>query len=163
MIKYFVIITASIFLLWACNKAEQKSDTAEVHNHDTEMTHQHNTDDAHNHSEEDNSPLTLDNGKKWKVNDEMRPFVLQGEEIVGKFYDLKDTNYAALAVDIKRLDDELIKSCTMDGKSHDELHKWLNPHLELVDDLSKASTASNGSAIVAKLKDSYKKYHQYFQ
>ena len=58
--------------------------------------------------------------------------------------------------------DELINSCTMDGKSHDELHKWLAPHLELVEKLG-ASDDAEAKELVSKLADSYKTYHEYFQ
>jgi hypothetical protein len=51
----------------------------------------------------------------------------------------------------------------MDGKSHEELHKWLAPQLELVEELRKENNAEKEKELVHKLVDSYKIYHQYFQ
>ncbi|MOA59843.1 hypothetical protein D3C78_1845640 [compost metagenome] len=51
----------------------------------------------------------------------------------------------------------------MSGKSHDELHKWLHPHLELVTKLEKAENEKDSNAIISQLLESYKTYHEYFQ
>ena len=50
----------------------------------------------------------------------------------------------------------------MDGKSHDELHKWLHPHLEIVKALEDEADASKANEIVLQLQDSYQQYHHYF-
>lgn len=51
----------------------------------------------------------------------------------------------------------------MDGKSHDELHKWLHPHLEIVKTLENETDATKANEVVAQLQHSYKEYHEYFQ
>ena len=51
----------------------------------------------------------------------------------------------------------------MKGKSHDELHKWLAPHLKLVADLEKANNEIEAKELLLKLKSSYDLYDQYFQ
>ena len=51
----------------------------------------------------------------------------------------------------------------MDGKSHDELHKWLHPHLELVKELENSSDENEAKEIVLKLQKSNEMYHQYFK
>ena len=56
-----------------------------------------------------------------------------------------------------------MKSCTMKGESHDELHKWLHPHMELVEELSKAKTDEKANELVSQLRESYQSYNQYFQ
>ncbi len=43
----------------------------------------------------------------------------------------------------------------MDGKSHDELHKWLHPHLEIVKALANETDAEKSNKIVSKLQKSY--------
>src|SRR5690554_5471571 len=78
--------------------------------------------------------IELDNGAKWKVNEEMIPFVHNAEAILGQY---KGGDYKKLAEQLANENKKLINSCTMKGKSHDELHKWLHPHLELVKDLKK--------------------------
>ncbi len=72
------------------------------------------------------------------------------------------TDYKTIAEQIKDQNSQLIKSCTMDGKSHDELHKWLHPHLELVKELENESNVEKVHEIISKIQYSYNLYHQYF-
>ena len=51
----------------------------------------------------------------------------------------------------------------MEGKSHEELHRWLHPHLELVKELSGVEDEAQGENIVRRLDASYKLYSEYFQ
>lgn len=60
------------------------------------------------------------------MNDEMKPFVAKGEGLVTTYLQSSQTNYNKLAQKLKDQNNQLIKSCTMKGKSHDELHKWLH-------------------------------------
>lgn len=93
----------------------------------------------------------------------MKPFVVKGEELVNSYIQNNQTDYKALAQQIKDQNNQLIKSCTIDGKSHDELHKWLHPHLELVIVLEKVKDENEAKQIVEKLKQSNELYHQYFE
>ena len=106
--------------------------------------------------------LTLDNGQKWKINKEMQPFILKGSDLVNQYLKENKTDYKALAAELSTQNSQLIKSCTMKGKSHDELHKWLHPHLELVEQLGNESNAENAQKTVLKLQESYQTYQQYF-
>lgn len=47
----------------------------------------------------------------------------------------------------------------MKGQAHDELHKWLLPYIELVDDFSKDKSNEN----LAKIQESFTTFNQYFQ
>jgi hypothetical protein len=96
----------------------------------------HQNDDGDKHNDDDNDEsqtIELNNGEKWKVNAEMIPHILEGEEILAKY---DNTDYKTLAKQLKEKNSGLIKSCTIEGKSHDELHKWLHPHIELITTLS---------------------------
>ncbi len=107
--------------------------------------------------------IELNNGKKWAVNKEMKPFIAKGEALVNDYLKKNLSDYHILAKEIKEQNDILIESCTMDGKSHEELHKWLHPHLELVENLEKETDANKAKDIILKLEKSYKEYSRYFQ
>ena len=92
----------------------------------------------------------------------MKPFVMKGEELVNAYVQNEQKDYKALAQQLKEQNNQLIKSCTMDGKSHDELHKWLHPHLEIVKALEDEADASKANEIVLQLQISYQEYHHYF-
>lgn len=118
--------------------------------------------DAHQH-EESSDALELDNGNRWKVNEEMKVFVQGGENLVQAYLADGGSDHAALARQVKEQNDQLIKSCTMQGKSHDELHKWLHPHIAMVKELANETDAAKASERVSELQHSYALYHQYFQ
>ena len=111
---------------------------------------------------EESDVLALNNSEKWAVNEEMKPFVMNGEALVSSYISENRTDYKELANALKEENNKLIKSCTMDGASHDELHKWLHPHLELVGNLENAADEKMGQEVVQKLSDSYVTYHQFF-
>lgn len=102
-------------------------------------------------------------GDKWLVNDEMKPFIEQAEVRLQEHKDKQSTDYALLAADLKSKNGELIKSCTMEGESHDALHEWLYPHIELLKALEQAENINQANAIIDKLHISFKTYHQSFQ
>lgn len=106
--------------------------------------------EEHQH-DETSEAVELNSGKKWIVNDEMKPFVAKGEGLVTTYLQSSHTNYNELAQQLKEQNNQLIKSCTMKGKSHDELHKWLHPHLELVEALEKSANENEAKGIVLKL------------
>ncbi len=107
--------------------------------------------------------IETDNGKKWQVSEAMKPFIKNGVDLVNAYVETKDEDYKKLAEKIRLENNQLIKSCTMKGKSHDELHKWLHPHLELVDALGKAKDTTEANKIIQLLQQSNSTYQQYFE
>lgn len=149
--KKTLILAISALFLMGCNSSSEQSQT------DEETI----TQDEHSY-EIDSEGLVSNNGEKWIVNDEMKPFVKHGEELANSFTPTNEANYEDLAKSIKEQNDLLIKNCTMEGKSHDELHKWLHPHMELVDQLEKEEDAEKAATVLNEIKKSYKQYHEYF-
>ena len=149
--KKVFVLGISILFLWSCNNSPEKSTPHQETENHTE--HQH---------DESSEAIELNNGEKWLVNEEMKPFVLKGEELVNAYIQNNQTDYKALAQQVKDQNSQLIKSCTMGGKSHDELHKWLHPHLEIVKTLENETDATKANEIVSQLQYSYQHYHQYF-
>lgn len=149
--KKVIVFGMGILLLWSCNNSTEKS-----------TTHQETENHAEHHHDENSEAIELNNGEKWLVNEEMKPFVLKGEELVNAHIQDGKTDYKTLAEQLKDQNSQLIKSCTMDGKSHDELHKWLHPHLDIVKALENETDATKANEIVSQLQYSYQHYHQYF-
>lgn len=144
-IKILSLILLSVVLTLSCNN------TSDHHGHETtEAAHAHETTEA----------IELNNGERWVVNQEMIPFVEQSVKLMAE-YDGAD--YKTLAAGLKENNNKLIKSCTMEGKSHDELHKWLHPHLDYVKALGKAESQEEADKIIEDLKESFNTYNTYFQ
>ena len=149
--KKVLVLAISSFVLWSCNNSSEKA-----------KSNQETKQEEHQH-DETSEAVELNIGKKWIVNDEMKPFVAKGEGLVTTYLQSSHTNYNELAQKLKDQNNQLIKSCTMKGKSHDELHKWLHPHLELVEALGKSTNENEAKGIVLKLQKSNEAYHQYFE
>ncbi|MFZ1705040.1 MAG: hypothetical protein WAT79_11895 [Saprospiraceae bacterium] len=109
---------------------------------------------------DENALIELVNGEKWMVNAEMKPYILDAENILAQY---ANSNYKELAEQLKDKNKGLIKSCTMDGQSHDELHKWLHPHMELIEALADAENGQEANKVIIELKKSFANYHTYFQ
>ena len=152
MNKLILTFAVGSLLLYSCGNS-----TNEKLNNQTEVA-EHND----HHHDDESEAIELNNGEKWLVNEEMKPFVMKGEELVNAYIQNNHTDYKALAQQVKDQNSQLIKSCTMDGKSHDELHKWLHPHLEIVKALEDEADASKANEIVLQLQHSYQQYHHYF-
>lgn len=149
--KRTILFGLSIFLFWSCNNSSSKTTTDqqdEIHE-----THHH---------DESSQVIELNNGEKWVVNSEMKPFVSKGAELVNVYVQENKTDFKELTTQLKEQNNQLIKSCTMKGKSHDELHKWLYPHLELVKELDNETDTVKAKEIVVKLQNSYQQYQIYF-
>ncbi|CAM4062491.1 hypothetical protein FLAN108750_08340 [Flavobacterium antarcticum] len=149
--KQIFILAVTAALLMSCKDEVKTTETDKT----TVIEHVQTTDET-------SDAITLNNGEQWVVNEEMKPFVMKSEAILDAYVKNNGTDYKKLAQDIKDQNDLLIKSCTMEGPSHDELHKWLHPHLELVGKLAETEDAAKAKEMVAELQTSYQMYHQYF-
>lgn len=106
--------------------------------------------------------IELIDNAKWAVNSEMKPFVERSEFVLNKYVSENKTNYIELSALLREQNSLLIQSCTMSGESHDQLHKWLHPHLGLVKKLKKADDEIAAGKVVDELKASFESYHYYF-
>lgn len=142
--KYLIWILPAAFM-FACNN---------------QASHQHG-ETEHVHAKEA-TEISLNSGEKWLVNAEMKPFVLESETAVQR-YEAGEFEYHQLAAMLEENNNSLISSCTMEGVSHEELHKWLHPHLEMTKELKEAKSQEEADAAVEQLRVSFETYHEYFQ
>lgn len=108
-------------------------------------------------------PIELNNGEKWKVNAEMMPPLNASQKLVSDFPSNNKKNYKALAEQLKENNKLLISSCTMNGKSHDELHKWLHPYMSLLDELENSEKENEANHVFEKIEKSFETFNQNFQ
>ena len=126
-------------------------------NNSTEKT----TNSEHSHDHDDS--IILDNGEKWKVVDEMLAHIRNMEADIVSFSGNEQKNYASLAVKLEDNIALLTSNCTMKGKAHDELHKWLLTYINLVDDLSNSADDEEASKHYSELQESFRTFNTYFK
>jgi hypothetical protein len=143
-------IVLSTFFLFSCNEKTNTEPTAEA---ETEIHEEH----GHDHSNE--ISIQLNEGQKWKVDDNMMVHIQNMEKDVASFDNSKPENYQVLADNLKENLDLLTSNCTMKGQAHDELHKWLLPYLDLVDEFSEAKSTEQ----LTKIQESLITFNTYFE
>ena len=162
MKRFIIPAIIGTAMLISCEKKVEHSDHA-----DHATTEQTSSENHNEHAtNEDHSAaaikLELDNGKKWKTNPEMLPFINEQEKLLDNFDDDKD-DYKILAANLNSANQKLIKSCTMTGKSHEILHVWLTDHMKNIDLLANAKDKIEAEKIIDELEKSMENYHQFFE
>ncbi len=159
----FVIGTIGCFLMLSC----ENQNTEETERHVEAETHDEHHEMAENHAHEneahEHEALSLNNGEKWAINEEMQPHVLAQEELIKEYIASQSDDHKTLADQMIEENTNLINSCTMEGESHDELHKWLHPHMELLDALKEAESEEKAEEKVNEIEQSFVTFHEYFQ
>lgn len=118
----------------------------------------------HQHSESDS--IELNNGAKWKVVSEMMAHIRNMESDINRFAETKHTelkDFKQLGASLQKNIDLLTSSCTMVGKAHDELHKWLLPYIDMVDNLNKSKNSDESLRTLEEIRSSYKTFNIYFE
>ena len=124
MIKPITLFAISLFLFSCGNTSNEKS------KEETEtITHE-----EHQHDEE-SEVIELNNGEKWKVDANMITHIRNMENDVNSFAKVEQKDYKSLSEKLQSNIDLLTSNCTMKGKAHDELHKWLLPYIDMVKEL----------------------------
>lgn len=163
MKKHIIItVVACISMAYGC------SDPITKENNETVKAQQEpisaSTESEHHHTE--GASIELNNGLKWKVEVEMIKYIRNMESDVKLFSEANNknlNNYITLGAGLQKNIDLLTSNCTMEGKAHDELHKWLLPYIDMVDKFNKSKNESDTQAIFKEIKNSFVLFNQYFE
>lgn len=158
------ILTIAIIssLLIGCNETKHKNENTELVE-TTEAAHEKYGNDM---AAMDNSwvnEINLDNGNKWDANKETTEGVHKMLSLVQTSEQKTLEDYQSLAKDLNEAKNYLVKECTMEGPSHDNLHVLLHPLIEKIEALGKVSTVNEGSVVTASIKENLNAYSKYFQ
>jgi len=146
------LIVISLFLFSCGNTSIEKSkeETETV----THEEHQHNV---------EMQTIELNNGEKWQVDANMLTHIRNMENDVVSFSKVEQKDYQSLSEKLQSNIDLLTSNCTMKGKAHDELHKWLLPYIDLVKELSEAKNETEATKQFENIQISFTTFNQYFQ
>jgi hypothetical protein len=142
-----LFVTALIFS--SCKHSERDEKHEENHV---------NTEEKACHHEADK--LQLNGEKKWGVNPEM---MIHIRSIEKELMNYKDQEHQTFGKTLQGHINELTQSCTMNGKAHDELHKWLMPFIEKTQALVGCTNPQTGDHLIQDLKKDMKTFNQYFE
>ena len=153
MKKITILIPVIGLFLFSCGntsneKSKEQTETV------THKEHQHNA---------EIQTIELNNGEKWKVDANMITHIRNMENDVISFAKVEQKDYKSLSKKLQSNIDLLTSNCTMKGKAHDELHKWLLPYIDLVKELSEAKDETEASKHFENIQISFTTFNQYFQ
>lgn len=107
--------------------------------------------------------IQLNGDDKWEAN-------LETTEGVDKMLNLVKTSdpktvedYHTLASKLNEDKNYVVKKCTMEGPSHDNLHVFLHPLIEKIEALGKVSSTDEGAEVTANIQENLEGYYDYFQ
>ena len=152
MIKKIGFLLATTLILISCDNNKIEKETVVVSNE----THQHNEGDS----------IELNNGSKWEVVPEMMAHIRKMESDINRFVEAKHTelkDFTQFGASLQKNIDLLTSNCTMEGKAHDELHKWLLPYIDMVDKLNKSKNNDEALHTFEEIKASYQTFNIYFE
>ncbi len=155
-----ILIVVLIGITYGCNSSV-KEENNEISNTKPLPS---SKESEHHHSESDS--IELNNGAKWKVVSEMMAHIRNMESDINLFSETKPTelkDFTQLGTNLQKNIDLLTSNCTMEGKAHDELHKWLLPYIDMVDKLNKSKNNDEALRIFEEIKASYKIFNLYFE
>lgn len=150
--RLLFIISLSLLLFSCRNNVNEKA------NKQTETV----TNETHQH-ENETQAIELNHGEKWYIDTNMMTHIraMEGDALAFSMNPQKD--YKSLAEKLQKNIDLLTSNCTMTGKPHDELHKWLLPYIDLVTELSDAKDETESAKHFDNILTSFTTFNNYFQ
>ncbi|HBC03538.1 MAG: hypothetical protein CL528_10950 [Aequorivita sp.] len=165
--KKTILTTAIISaLLISCNETKHKQESTDIVE-TTEGVHEHDMEEMAEETHALNNAwvneIKLDNGNKWEANLETTEGVDKMLNLVKSSAPKTVEDYHALASKLNEDKNVVVKKCTMEGPSHDNLHVFLHPLIEKIEALGKVSNTDEGAETLASIKENLEGYYNYFQ
>lgn len=145
----YILIAGITLFVFSCGNTEEHVEP------NSNISHE-----EHDHNSES---IQFDNGEKWKVVDEMMGHIRNMEDDVKQFDTQSERDYGSLALKLQDNIKLLTSNCTMEGQAHDELHKWLLPYMDMVDELSEVVSNEKEIQAYSKIQSSFITFNTYFK
>jgi len=107
--------------------------------------------------------IELVNNEKWDVNQEMMVHINNMESDIEAISGQTNPNYKELGSKLDENIGLLTSNCTMTGRAHDELHKWLLPFIDLVKELNTADSKEKRQQSFEVIQESMNEFNTYFK
>jgi len=162
--KKILLIITIFFALIGCNESKNQNPDTVINIEDTQVPEIKEM-DIKDHSVNNAwvNEIKLDNGKKWQANLETNEGVDKMLKLVKSSDPKTIKEYHELASKLNGHKNFLVKKCTMEGPSHDNLHIFLHPLIEKIEILQNVSTTNEGLKAKASIKENLEGYYNYFQ
>jgi len=162
MKKTIITVIALFFIVAGCKEIKNKN-AAQNETTDTE------TIDYKNHTKTPNelnndwvNVIVLNNDIKWQANIETTEGVMKMLSLIEENKTINIEDYIKLGNSLNEVKNTVVKECTMEGASHDNLHVWLHPLIKKIELLQKIQNAEEGAQLTSNIKMHLEGYYDYF-
>jgi hypothetical protein len=105
--------------------------------------------------------LTLNAGKKWKLDEPTRENIRLIRVTFEKTGPTKP-DYTKLVTDMQAASNKLVSECKMSGKDHDMLHIWLTDYLSALKEMNSDELVTQEAGF-HKIESQLRIFDQYFE
>lgn len=161
MIYKWIFPLLLVFSLSACDHKDGEKNTEAAHRDEENINGSTASQSLHHHHESEE--VELNNGQKWKIDEKMIAYLRTMEKEVMEVENSSVKNYKYLAGKLQQNIGLLTSNCTMEGKAHDELHKWLVPFIDLTDRFSNTADPIMLKEQFSEIKISFETFNKYFE
>jgi len=149
-------LIASLLFTVSCTEEVKTEETTKETKTETvveeKVTHEDIQDKLHLHGE-----------SKWKVSEHMVAHIAAVDSLVNNYLLTAEKTPNELAVEVDEQLKLVTQTCDMKGEAHTQLHLWLLPFWNIVDQLKDSTDPENQVALLDEMKISLEEYHTYFE
>lgn len=145
MKKTAILSVTLLFLIAGCSTEKSKDE----HNQSEETHANHDAPDL----------VQLDNGNKWMANIETTEGIQNMMQIIDVAQTNTNSSVESLKENLLLEFTDILKKCTMKGESHDQLHNYLLPLKEQIENLTEEGKQDELEEIKSYL-STYKNYFE---
>jgi len=156
MKKTAILGLVLLISLLGCKETQKEETTI------TEQSAVEQKEDSHGDQNNWMSKIQLDNGSKWKANAETTEGIQTMSSRIAEDESISIKHYKTLGSDLNDLKNNIIKECTMEGESHDNLHVFLVPLVDKIEALGEVNSVHEGAMITKEIKEHLEVYYNYF-
>jgi len=156
-------ILLSISIIGCKNQSQQEDTLQEVTMEQEEQTPDDSAEKDFNLSNNWIHDIALNGSEKWEANPETTEGVENMLDLINETETETIEDYHNLGSKLNEEKNYIIKECTMEGPSHDNLHVFLHPLIDKVDALLETQSATEAEEIVQSMKTNLQKYYDYFK
>ncbi len=150
----FTLICSALLVLFApaCNNTSI--------NQQSEKTSTKESSHEEHHS---GNPLKLNNGTKWQANAETTAGISNMKKLIDELpANPTQQDYVTLQKNLVAELNMIFQKCTMTGEAHEQLHFFLLPIKDLLNQLSQDTPGKSGE-VTAQIRTQLDVYNQYFE
>ena len=142
--------------LMGCKETQKEETTT------TEQSSVEQKEDAHGDQNNWMSLIQLDKESKWKANIETTEGIQAMSSRIAEDESNSIKHYKNLASELNDIKNNIIKECTMEGESHNNLHVFLVPLADKIEALGEVNSVREGAEIKKDIREHLDVYNNYF-